>query len=585
MDINKRSILWIVFAVSLVILWNNWMVSTGKPSMFAPAPAKPAVASASATAAAGSVPAAVTGAAGAATAAAPAGDAAAPAQIKTEVVTITTDVMRVDINTMGGVIQRLELLQHKGRTDPGWLGGCFGLFEFCKPKGGNANEVLFRQEGKHTYLGETGLVGAPGLPNHQTPFVAQPGARMLADGDKIQLVLEAEQGGVKLTKTFTFKKGNYLVDVQHTVTNTSAAPLSPQLYMQLKHDGWEPEGSSWMNPSFIAPTMYTSDTKYKKYEFKHIEKDAKWLAENPGKDSPADHVKKANDGWIAIAQHFFVSAFVPQDKLPRDIFTKKEGENLYSVGVVQPLGALAPGATVTNNAKLYTGPQNTDALKQVTEGLDLVKDYGFLAIVARPMWAAMDAIHSVVGNWGWTIIAFTVAIKLLFFPLSAASFRSMAKMKLVTPKMTAIRERYKGDPQKMNQAMMELYKTEKINPLGGCLPILVQMPVFIALYWVLNASVEMRGAPWALWITDLTQHDPYAILPILYAISMYITTRLNPQPADPMQAKMMMFMPIAFSVMFFFFPSGLVLYWVVNNLLSIAQQWVITKKFETGDAK
>ncbi|MYN04235.1 membrane protein insertase YidC [Pseudoduganella sp. DS3] len=566
MDINKRSILWIVFAVSLVILWNNWMVSTGKPSMFAPAPAKPAVASASATAA-GGVPAAVAAASAAAAATAPAGDAAAPAPIKTEVVTITTDVMRVDINTLGGVIQRLELLKHNDGTEE------------------KKNQLLFRQGGKHTYLGETGLVGAPNLPTHLTPFVAQPGARMLNDGDKVQLVLEAEQGGVKLVKTFTFKKGDYVVDVQHAVTNTSAAPLSPQLYLQLKHDGWEPDGSSWLNPKFIAPTIYTPETKYQKYEFKHIEKDAKWMAENPGKPSPAEHAKKSNDGWFAITEHFFVSAFVPQEKLARDIFTKRESENIYTVGVVQPLGAVAPGATITNNAKLYAGPQDTETLEKVAEGLDLVKDYGMLAVVARPMWWAMDQIHDVVGNWGWTIIAFTVLIKLLFFPLSAASFRSMAKMKLVTPKMTAIRERHKGDPQKMNQAMMELYKTEKINPLGGCLPILVQMPVFIALYWVLNASVEMRGAPWALWIHDLTKPDPYFVLPVLYAISMYITTRLNPQPADPMQAKMMMFMPIAFSVMFFFFPSGLVLYWVVNNLLSIAQQWVITKKFETGEAK
>ena len=561
MDINKRSILWIVFAVSLVILWNNWMISTGQPSMFSPAPPKPA---ATATApAAGTLPAA------AATPGAPAapGTPAAPAPVKTEVVTITTDVMRVDINTLGGVIQRLELLKHNDGTEA------------------KKNQVLFRHDGKHTYLAETGLVGAPGLPNHQTAFVAQPGARMLNSGDKVQLVLEAEQGGAKLTKTFTFKKGDYTVDVQHAVTNTSAAPLAPQLYLQLKHDGWEPEDSSWMNPKFIAPAIYTPDAKYKKYEFKQIEKDAKSQAENPGQPFTPSHATKANDGWIAITEHFFVSAFVPQEKLARDIFTKREGENLYSVGVVQPLGTVAPGATVTNSAKLYVGPQDTETLEKVAEGLDLVKDYGWLAIVARPMWAAMDAIHSVVGNWGWTIIAFTVAIKLLFFPLSAASFRSMAKMKTVTPKMTAIRERHKGDPQKMNQAMMELYKTEKINPLGGCLPILVQMPVFIALYWVLNASVEMRGAPWALWIHDLTKPDPYFVLPVLYAISMYITTKLNPQPADPVQAKMMMFMPIAFSVMFFFFPSGLVLYWVVNNLLSIAQQWVITKKFETGDAK
>ncbi|WP_028103025.1 membrane protein insertase YidC [Pseudoduganella violaceinigra] len=576
MDINKRSILWIVFAVSIVMLWNNWLISTGKPSMFAPAPAK-SVASASATAS--GTPAAV------AAAAATPGATAVAEPIKTEVVTITTDVMRVDIDTLGGTVKRLELLKHKGSGDPGWFNGCWGLFEFCKPKGGHSAEVLFRQEGKYTYLGETGLVGAPGLPNHQTAFVAKPGARMLNDADKVQLVLEAEQGGVKLTKTFTFKKGDYVVGVQHAVTNTSAAPMAPQLYLQLKHDGTPPEGSGFMNPAFIAPTMFTAETQYKKYEFKKIEKDAEWMKDNPGKPSPAEHVKSANNGWVAISQHFFVSAFVPQDKLEREVFTKKEGDNLYSIGVVQPLGTLAPGATVTNNARLYSGPQDTETLKSVTEGLDLVKDYGWLAIVARPMWGAMAAIHSVIGNWGWTIIAFTIAIKLLFFPLSAASFRSMAKMKTVTPKMTEIRERYKGDPQKMNQAMMELYKTEKINPLGGCLPIFVQMPVFIALYWVLNASVEMRGAPWALWITDLTQHDPWAILPVLYAISMYVTTRLNPQPADPVQAKMMMFMPIAFSVMFFFFPSGLVLYWVVNNLLSIAQQWVITKKLEVGTAK
>jgi YidC/Oxa1 family membrane protein insertase len=384
------------------------------------------------------------------------GTPAAPAPIKTEVVTITTDVMRVDINTLGGTIQRLELLKHNDGTED------------------KKNQVLFRHDGKHTYLGETGLVGAPGLPNHQTAFVAQPGARMLNNADKIQLVLEAEQGGVKLTKTFTFKKGDYTVDVQHAVTNTSAAPLAPQLYLQLKHDGWEPEGSSWMTPKFIAPAIYTPDAKYKKYEFKQIEKDAKAQAENPGQPFTPSHATKANDGWIAITEHFFVSAFVPQEKLARDIFTKREGDNLYSVGVVQPLGTVAPGATVTNNAKLYVGPQDTKTLEKVAEGLDLVKDYGWLAIVARPMWAAMDIIHSVVGNWGWTIIAFTVAIKLLFFPLSAASFRSMAKMKTVTPKMTAIRERHKGDPQKMNQAMMELYKTEKINPLGGCLPILVR---------------------------------------------------------------------------------------------------------------
>ena len=575
MDINKRTILWIVFAVSLVILWNDWMVSNGKPSMFSPTP--PPVA---ATAKKSDLPAVAGAAAAASGAAALPGVPGAAAPFSNEIVTITTDVMKVDIETLGGTIKRLELLKYKASGHPGWLGGCFGLFEACKNDAGTKkNEVLFQQTANKTYLAQTGLVGAAGLPNHNSGFTAKPGARVLDKGDQLQLVLESEAGGVKLTKTFTFKRGDYVVDVRHDVVNTGDKPVAPELYMQLVHDGNKPEGDSFFNSSFTGPTLYTPADKYKKLSFEKIEKEAKTRAENPDRPFTPDHPVKADGGWVAISQHFFVSSFVPQDKLARDIFTKKVDTNLYAIGVVQPLGTLAPGAVVSNTAKLYSGPQVEKQLEQVTPGLDLVKDYGMLTIIAKPMFWVMETLHGMLGNWGWTIIAFTILIKLLFFPLSAAGYRSMAKMKVVTPKMTAIRERFKGDPQKMNQAMMELYKTEKINPLGGCLPILVQMPVFIALYWVLNASVEMRGAPWLGWITDLSQHDPWLILPILYAISMYITTKLNPAPADPMQAKMMLFMPLAFSVMFFFFPSGLVLYWVVNNVLSIAQQYVITKKF------
>jgi YidC/Oxa1 family membrane protein insertase len=387
----------------------------------------------------------------------------------------------------------------------------------------------------------------------------------------VQVVLDAEQGGVKLTKTLTFKRGDYVIDVRHDVTNLTAAPVQPSLYMQLQHDGTKPPGGSWFMPTFaISPTLWTPGDKYQKLSFENIEK---------GK---AEHATKANGGWVAMSQHFFVSAFIPTENAPRDIFTKKLATNLYAIGTVQPLGVVAPGATVSNTARLYSGPQDEKTLEKITPGLELVKDYGMFAIISKPLFWVMDQIHQLLGNWGWTIIAFTILIKLVFFPLSAAGYRSMAKMRVVTPKMQAIRERYKADPVKMQQATMELYKAEKINPLGGCLPILVQMPVFLALYYVLQASVEMRGAPWVGWITDLTQPDPYWILPILYAISMFITQKLSPQPADPMQAKMMLFMPLAFSVMFVFFPSGLVLYWVVNNLMSIAQQWVITKKFETA---
>jgi len=563
MDINKRTILWIVFALSLVVLWNNWMVSTGKPSMFAPAPAQTAKA---AEAKKSELPAATAAAAAAGASALPGAPASAE-PFKSERITVTTDLFRVDVDTLGGTITRLELLKFKDGVDT------------------SKNQVLFDVDagtGK-TYLAQTGLIGAAGLPNHQTGFVAKPGPRMLGDANQVQLVLEAESAGVKLTKTYTFKRGDYTIDVRHDVANVGAAPVKPELYLQLVHDGNKPAGDSYFNSSYTGPTLYTAEDHYKKLKFETLEKEAA-EAIKTGKDAVQDHPTKADNGWFAISQHFFVSAFVPQDKLARTIFTKKVTTNQYAIGTIQQLGTLAPGATVSNEAKLYSGPQQAKLLEQVSPGLDLVKDYGWLTIIAKPIFWVMDHIHQVLGNWGWTIIAFTILIKLAFFPLSAAGYRSMAKVKLVTPKMQAIRERYKGDPAKMNQATMELYKTEKINPMGSCLPILVQMPVFIALYWVLQASVEIRGAPWIGWITNLAAPDPWYILPVLYAISMYITTKLNPAPADPMQAKMMLFMPLAFSVMFFFFPSGLVLYWVVNNVLSIAQQYVISKKFAPATA-
>jgi len=564
MDINKRTILWIVFAVSMIVLWNNWQVSNGHPSMFAPPPPQTAKAP-EAKKAELPAPAAATAPAGGAAAVAGAVPAAEP--FKSERVTITTDLFRVDVDTLGGTIRRLELLKFKDGVDD------------------RKNQVLFDVDGASgkTYLAETGLIGAPGLPNHQTGFVAKPGPRMLNDANQIQLVLEAEAGGVKLTKTFTFKRGDYVIDVRHDITNVGTAPIKPELYLQLVHDGNKPAGDSYFNSSYTGPTLYTAEDKYHKLKFDALEKAAAEAAKT-GKDAVQDHPTKADNGWFAISQHFFVSAFVPQDKLARTIFTRKVTNNQYAIGVTQPLGTLAPGATISNDARLYSGPQVEKLLEQVTPGLELVKDYGWLTIIAKPIFWVMDQLHKALGNWGWTIIAFTILIKLAFFPLSAAGYRSMAKMKVLTPKMQAIRERHKGDPAKMNQATMELYKAEKINPLGGCLPILVQMPVFIALYWVLQASVEIRGAAWLGWITNLAAPDPFYVLPVLYAITMFITTKLNPAPADPMQAKMMMFMPLAFSVMFFFFPSGLVLYWVVNNILSIGQQYVISKKFAVPQA-
>jgi YidC/Oxa1 family membrane protein insertase len=558
MEFNKRTILWIVFSISLVVLYNDWMVYQGHGSMFSPAAPTKTAASAPATGATAALPAAP-GTAPVVPGGAPAG--AAPA-VQSEKITVTTDLLKADIDTAGGVITRLELLNFAQRQKD--------------DKAPRLNEVLFENSAGKQYLAQTGLVGqsaAGELPNHKTIFTAKPGARALDGGTIVDVVLEAEQGGVKLTKTFSFKKGDYVVGVRHDVVNTGAAAVTPSVYLQLLKDGNPPAESAWYNPTYISPTLWTPEVKYEKLTFEDIEK-------RSSRNLAPEHATKANEGWVGIAQHFFVAAFIPQDKLTRDIFTKKIDNNLYAIGTVQPLGTVAPGAAVTNISRLYVGPQDEKKLETIAPGLELVKDYGVLTIIAKPLFSFMTFLQKYIGNWGWTIIVLTILIKLAFFPLSAAGFKSMAKIKVLTPKIQALRERYKDDPMTLNQKTMELYRTEKINPLGGCLPILVQMPVFIALYWVLNSSVEMRGAPWLGWIHDLTLPDPYWVLPIIYMISMFITNKLNPQPADPVQAKMMMFMPLAFGVMFFFFPAGLVLYWVVNNILSIGQQWVITKKFE-----
>jgi YidC/Oxa1 family membrane protein insertase len=544
MDI-KRGVLWFVLLFSIMTLWNKWGMYNGKPSMFSPAPVEISTpAAGNAGGAKSDVPAAA-----AATAAAAAAVASGETPVHSELITITTDVYKADFDTEGGQLKHLELLQQKDATDP------------------TKNVVIFDDSPpKLVYLAQTGLIGEQ-YPNHRSGYIARPGPRSLDASNQVQLVLDSEKGGVKLTKTFTFKRGEYSIDVKHEVTNNTGAPIAPTLYLQLVRDGNKPETVSRFAPStFNGPAVYTDADKFQKLTFEKIEKGTE------------EHATQADNGWVALIQHFFVSAFIPQQKTPREIYTRKVDTNLYAIGTKLPLGTIAPGATTTMDAALYSGPQETALLEKVAPGFELVKDYGFFTIVAKPIFWLMDQIHKVLGNWGWTIIVFTLLMKLVFFPLSAASYRSMGKMKILGPKMQALRERYKSDPQKMNQAMMELYKTEKANPIGGCLPVLVQMPVFIALYSVLQASVETRNAPWLGWIHDLSTPDPMYILPVLMAISMFIQTKLNPAPPDPVQAKVMMFMPLVFSAMFFMFPSGVVLYYVVNNVLSIAQQWVIMNK-------
>lgn len=485
--------------------------------------------------------------------AAPAPPGATPAhkQASGEPIVVRTDVLSVEIDSVGGTLRRVELPQHRAVLDT------------------SKNFVLLERGAERTYVAQSGLIG-DGLPNHNTPFTAAAKEYRLGDGQQVlEVRLEASTAqGAGVSKTYVFERGSYAVRIRQELRRPEAdAAKEVYGYFQLLRDGTPPEGDSKMLPTYTGVAAFTEQEKYQKLAFTDIDK---------GK---ALQSKTAQDGWIGLVQHYFVAAWIVPDKLSREYYTKKVDANLYSAGVIVPLGAATAGV-LAQEVMLYAGPQDQDKLASIAPGLDLTVDYGWLTIIATPLFWVLKTLYGWVGNWGVAIIILTVLIKLIFFPLSAASYRSMAKMRVLAPKMQRLKEQYGDDRQRMQQAMMDLYKTEKINPLGGCLPILVQIPVFIALYWVLLASFELRQAPFFGWIHDLAAPDPFYILPVLMGATMILQTRLNPEPPDPVQAKIMKIMPIAFSIFFFFFPAGLVLYWLVNNILSIAQQWQITRSME-----
>ena len=550
----RRTILWVVFSVSLVLLWDAWNKHNGNPSMFAPAPVRAVASAGTAPGASAAVPAGLPAAAGSNAAGAPALPAVAAAvPTATEKLTITTDVLKATLDSKGGDLVRLELLKYSDASDP------------------KQRVVLFDQSAQRVYLAQTGLVTSQAgisLPNHFTVMQAQPGERTLKDGVKdLSISFESpEVGGVKLLKTYTFHRGAYTIGVKHELRNASAAAVSPQLYLQLTRDGNPPPGESSFYSTFTGPAMYTELSKFHKIDFKDIEK---------GK---AEHDKASDSGWVAMVQHYFASAWLSTTPSQRAFSTSKVSGNLYAISMVLPLGEVAPGASKIHEAVLFAGPQEEKQLEALAPGLDLVKDYGWLTILSKPLYWLLDQLHGILGNWGWAIVALVVLLKIAFYALNAHAYKSMAKMKAVNPKVMEMRERYKDKPQQMQQEMMRIYREEKVNPLGGCLPIFVQMPFFIALYWVLLSTVEMRNAPWIGWIHDLSTKDPFFILPLLMTASTMFQTWLNPTPPDPVQAKMMWIMPLMFSVMFFFFPAGLVLYWLTNNILGIAQQWFINKR-------
>lgn len=554
---SQRLILFFVFSFSLFFLMDAWQRDQKpSPQTTAPdgVPAKPA-AGASPGVPVPSAPARP----GPAAPAAPQTTAEPPQTAgisKSDIVKVETDTLRVEIALTGGDIRNLEFLQHKGTLD--------------KAK----NFVLFQSAADHTYIAQSGLIGT-GLPNHRVNYTAAAREYRLADGTKsLEVRLQApETSGIKSALIYKFSRGSYVVDVTFDVVNGGSAAIPLYAYYQLVRDSKPPDGDSAMLPTFTGPAVYTKAEKFQKVAFSDIDK---------GKTA---YSKTGTEGWVAMIQHYFLSAFLPKEGMQREFYTKKLEGGLYAAGLVVTGASVEPGRSGSITTPLYAGPQATEILEKLAPGLDLVIDFGVLTIIAVPLFAVLSWIHQWVGNWGIAIILLTVLIKILFYPLQEASYRAMAKMKVIAPKMQKLKEQYGDDRQRMQKAVMEMYQKEKVNPMAGCLPILVQMPVFIALYWVILASVDLRHAPFYGWITDLSAIDPWYILPVLMGASMIIQTRLNPEPPDPVQAKVMKIMPIAFSIFFFFFPAGLVLYWLVNNILSIAQQWHINRKIELAAQK
>ena len=541
------------------MLYNNWQVHEGKPSMFAGGSPTGAVSADKETAKKIDIPLPVQGSNMLAPNTVP--SVSAGAIEAAEKFVLQNDTLVLEISANGANVIDAKLLKE--------------LTAEKKPV------ELFQYTPSHKYFARSGLIalGNTDLPNHTSTFkLVQSGKD---EAGRPFIVLASERGGVKLEKTFVLNPGSYVVEVGHRITQGNPNPSPLVLYAELVRDASQeqkigPFDGAFSATTFTGPAAYTEKEKFNKLEFTDIEKN---------KITIPTQVPAGDPAWVAMVQHYFASAWIPDDKAKRDIYAGKIDNNLYRIGMQIPLGALTPGVTVVEKARLFVGPQEESVLETIAPGFALLKDYGYLTILAKPIFWLLENIHTYVDNWGWSIILLTILIKLVFFPLSAASYKSMARMKEVQPRLMVMRDQFKGDPQKLNKAMMEMYRNEKINPLGGCLPVLIQIPVFISLYWVLLSSVEMRNAPWIGWIQDLSVPDPYYILPVIMAASMFVQTKLNPTPPDPIQAKVMMYMPLIFSVMFFFFPAGLVLYWVVNNLLSIAQQWQINQMFAKKPAK
>jgi len=540
---TKRLILFVVFSFSLLLLWDSWqrqhMNSTAEPAAVSqdgiPNPSEAIIKQ-------DGLPTNVSN----------------YELFKGNTIDVNTDKFHLRISEMGGDIRQLSL--------PGHLAD----------NSSQEYELFSDRAEPLLYIAQSGLLG-DGLPTHKSKFVFDQTSYSM-NADTLSVPMTYDSSEVRVTKTYQFARHSYLINVRYDIENKSTLILSPSAYYQLIHDGNSNQGSH-LTPTFTGSAFFTEQENFKKLAFSKVDKEAFSLV--------------TNDGWMGIIQRYFASAWILSEKTSRELYSKKVADNVYAAGMITKLPDVSPQQKISFDIKLYAGPQNKDDLVLAAPGMKYTVDYGWLTFVAAPLFSVLSGIHKMVNNWGISIILLTVLIKILFYPLSAASYRSMAQMRELAPRLQSMKERFGDDKQKMQQAMMELYRTEKINPLGGCLPILIQIPVFIGLYWMLLGSVELRNAPF-MWLADLSQPDtlfghilgfPLGPLPILMAASMFLQTKLNPKPTDPMQAKLMMWMPIVFSIFFFFFPAGLVLYWLVNNILSIAQQSFVNKKIHAEALK
>ncbi len=546
---NQRMFLFIALSFVLLLLWQAWMEDYGYVAK--PKVKTPIVESASQP---------VSGTAkedlpGAATQEVPVKESDDSQLLQSDrQIIVQTDLYRLVIDTHGGDLRRAELLRYRVARDPN-----------------SAPFRLLNDELPNVFVVQSGLRTDAGVePTHHAVYQAEQNVYRMGDHEDTLTVpmYWRSSEGVEVIKRYTFYRDSYVVDLEHVLNNRSMSAWSGRQYRQLQRSQAAEAGQSKFIYTYMGGVIYSPEEKYEKLTFEDMQKH--------------DLDRSITDGWAAMLQHYFLGALIPDTGSVEHYYTKALDNARYVIGMIAPARTIAAGDSYVFGTRLYLGPKLQDEMKQVAPGLELTVDYGLLTVLAQPLFWLLKAIHGVIGNWGWAIVLLTLLIKMAFYKLSETSYRSMANMRKLAPRLQSLKERFGDDRQKLNQAMMELYKTEKINPLGGCLPIVVQIPVFIALYWMLLESVELRQAPFMLWIQDMSSPDPFYILPLLMGITMLIQQKLNPAPLDPIQAKVMMALPIVFTVFFAFFPSGLVLYWVVNNTLSIAQQWVITRRIERG---